>query len=343
MAKCNELGRGEARSCKRLDKAKEKINKLKARVHELETVIESKDNEALRALKVSKKKSDKGVTLNGFSNDHQAFPANNSTLKGRKKQHSPLNCLELRDSDQEDSKFNNDTNTISIKEDTSTMPFDTGAINYVVLDDAELLTATPSISELQSKHTTREDAKSTTKPELVSETIRDSGVQKLNGVNPTFVMKTPINIDIDHSLHSSKNDDVAMPPDAIEQHQPIFSIRKECPSTVPLSKPGDLCFSSGLLGPDGTNRYLGKWCKRGQSKGSQPMLGSGTSNRGDLIAIGADGRGGRIKVLRSADQSFLKDKENSASAKRCKFGNKSSSLQSQGCLQIEHFFGRATH
>lgn len=65
---------------------------------------------------------------------------------------------------------------------------------------------------------------------------------------------------------------------------------------------GDICFSGGLLGPDGTHRYLGKWCKRGDSKGSLAKPGSCTGN---LIAIGADGRGGRIKVLRSPNQSSL--------------------------------------
>lgn len=51
-----------------------------------------------------------------------------------------------------------------------------------------------------------------------------------------------------------------------------------------------------MLGPDGTNRYLGKWCKRGQKKGS---------NIGDLITVGADGRGGRVKVLRPPNQSSM--------------------------------------
>lgn len=63
-----------------------------------------------------------------------------------------------------------------------------------------------------------------------------------------------------------------------------------------LKFPGDVCFSSGVLGPDGTNRYLGKWCKRGQMKGS---------NIGDLITVGADGRGGTVKVLRSSNQSAM--------------------------------------
>jgi len=61
----------------------------------------------------------------------------------------------------------------------------------------------------------------------------------------------------------------------------------------------NICFSGGLLGPDGTHRFLGKWCKRGQNSESSSAK---RSSNGDLIAVGADGRGGRIKVLRTPNQ-----------------------------------------
>lgn len=63
----------------------------------------------------------------------------------------------------------------------------------------------------------------------------------------------------------------------------------------------DICFTGGLLGPDGTQRYLGRWCKRGQNSESTSTKGS---SNGNLIAVGADGRGGRIKVPRNPSQSF---------------------------------------
>lgn len=79
-----------------------------------------------------------------------------------------------------------------------------------------------------------------------------------------------------------------------EQVQPMMNIGNKSPIPQPLPRPGlleiilsldgqyrmnklhipeqhcnmkcnfagDACFSGGLLGPDGTNRYLGKWCKR---------------------------------------------------------------------------------
>uniref|UniRef100_A0A3N7EJ67 Uncharacterized protein n=1 Tax=Populus trichocarpa TaxID=3694 RepID=A0A3N7EJ67_POPTR len=92
------------------------------------------------------------------------------------------------------------------------------------------------------------------------------------------------------------------------------------------------------MGPDVTNWYLGRWCKHKQSKGSVVMQGT-SANSGDLIAAESDGRGGRVKVLRSMNQSSLDAKGNSLSAKKCKYEAKTSSLQSQGSLQVEHFFG----
>lgn len=71
---------------------------------------------------------------------------------------------------------------------------------------------------------------------------------------------------------------------------------------------GDRCFSGGLLGPDGTNRHLGKWCKRvhnGEQELQPPGIKGSTARIGDLISIGADGRGGKIKILRTLDQSSL--------------------------------------
>lgn len=73
---------------------------------------------------------------------------------------------------------------------------------------------------------------------------------------------------------------------------------------VSIKFSGDNCFSGGLLGPDGTNWHLGKWCKKVQNKRSAGLQKS-NANSGDLISVGADGRGGRIKVLRSINQASL--------------------------------------
>lgn len=59
----------------------------------------------------------------------------------------------------------------------------------------------------------------------------------------------------------------------------------------------------GPAGANAMNRnVVGKWCKQGLKMASS----SGTS--GDLIAVGADGRGGRIKILRT-HSDFMVSKE----------------------------------
>ncbi|KAL3622161.1 hypothetical protein CASFOL_033572 [Castilleja foliolosa] len=108
-------------------------------------------------------------------------------------------------------------------------------------------------------------------------------------------------------------------------------VRNKIKSSFPVSEPGDHCFTGGLLGPDGTNWHLGKWCKK--ARGSN-------SRSGDLIAVGADGRGGQIKVMRHLDQSSLDIKDTSSWAKKSKPVTKPSKLQPEGHLKIEHFFQR---
>ncbi|VVB06850.1 unnamed protein product [Arabis nemorensis] len=62
LAKCNQLGRGEARSSEKLEKALEKIDKLKKRVREFEIITEERENRALRDIKFSKSCSSREVS-----------------------------------------------------------------------------------------------------------------------------------------------------------------------------------------------------------------------------------------------------------------------------------------
>lgn len=71
----------------------------------------------------------------------------------------------------------------------------------------------------------------------------------------------------------------------------------------------------------GANSSRGRWCRQIQQS---------SSGSGDLIAVGADGRGGRIKVLKSQEQ-FL------GGSKRPKHGAKPRSQ-----FNMEHFFVKQT-
>ncbi|KAJ6723008.1 RING ZINC FINGER PROTEIN-RELATED [Salix koriyanagi] len=207
MAKCNQLGQGEARSCKRLEKAKETINKLKTRVKELEMVAEVKDNESLRALKASKKANCKGLVAEDIKGNSNALSTSTSSACQKEQHCASVDLTGRSTSDRENFSFMGDKGANSSKECTRI--------------------------------------------------------------------------------------------------------------TAPNKQENAYCASD------------------------EPALHLPTAV-GNLIAVGSDGRGGRVKVLRSINQSLLDGKENSVSAKKCKYGTKTSSLQSQGCLQIEHFFGRAS-
>ncbi|KAI3800549.1 hypothetical protein L1987_28640 [Smallanthus sonchifolius] len=131
--------------------------------------------------------------------------------------------------------------------------------------------------------------------------------------------------------------------DEIGQNEPLFNITNEASLPVRSSQEVDFCFSAGLPGPDGTKRYLGSYCKKGkkdQNKGSNASSVS-TQSSGDLIAVGADGRGGTVKVLKPLHLLSNGSMGSSYSAKNSKRVAKTSGLHSQGNLQIRHFFSKA--
>ncbi|KAL2490322.1 RING/U-box superfamily protein [Abeliophyllum distichum] len=350
LAKCNLLGRGEARFARKLEKAKDKMKKLKLRVQELETAVEAKDNEALRALRPSKKIA--AQVPNGFyldckfktrsQEDQTKEPAlqvdldetsgmpDSSFCSRKTRKFKPSNpMLKKSTADEMTPRSTADQNDrekgpFLINEDKDTID----PPSYVQEFSSEnLMASTDKEAVMQSFHLSSGNVTSNTKDEtLVQRFSNKDGVSCCPG---------------DHAKHlpAAMDDEVMCYGDSTSI-QTSLHIRKE--TSVPIAR-GDHCFSGGLLGPDGTNWHLGKWCKKVQNKesttSSTGLRGSNTST-GNLIAVGADGRGGRIKVLRSLGQSSLDNKDASSWTKKFKHGAKTDSLQSQGCLQIEHFFQR---
>ncbi|XP_027907072.1 uncharacterized protein LOC114166524 [Vigna unguiculata] len=341
MAKCNVLGRGEARYSKKLEKAKEKITKLKARVQELETLAEAKENEYLMSLKLSKRTKSSKNLENSYTDSDALTACKSSVEKPNKQISTPKSGINLAANDNskslESSKIENSnatTNkTVNISNGTSDKKRD-----YVTIDEDDLegTKALQGCSKHSHKDQDMDDIAfskpSLAKPETTSATKTETLLQR----KCTLAESPRVDIDIDMTNNSAGpvDEEVTL---QTTTNQPVVNIRKESPFTV--SNSDNICFSGGLLGPDGTHRFLGKWCKRGQNSESSSAK---RSSNGDLIAVGADGRGGRIKVLRTPTQILSGGKENSTSSKRLKLGAKTSSLHSQGCLQIEHFFGRVT-
>ncbi|XVF80135.1 hypothetical protein PTKIN_Ptkin15bG0046000 [Pterospermum kingtungense] len=330
MAKCNLLGRGEARLQKKLEKAKAKIEKLKTRIHELETSIEVKDNEALRALKASKKTDSKEVILKADDNSNSSIVKSSSKERQMQQPVLPLNNLEFtvrspKDSpEKENIHFGSPMAANHSREGSSTVVLDKER-NPQTHDDA-YRHSSPNLKCQNGENIIHESATSMSK--AVSDINVEAAACKTDSLVGFSGSRTCSSINKSATLAAST--------------KPLFNIKAETPSSIPQQE--NVCFSGGLLGPDGMRRHLGKWCKRGKSKmlGSKPTQGS-TESSGDLIATGADGRGGRVKVLRCVNQSPLDDKENSVNAKRLKFGAKTNHLQSEECLQIEHFFAKARY
>ncbi|OIW02004.1 hypothetical protein TanjilG_11597 [Lupinus angustifolius] len=342
MAKCNLLGRGEARYSKKLEKAKEKIAKLKAKVQELETAAEVKENEYLMSHKhkASKKAKSSKTLENSVNSNPDVLAASEYSSKEQMKQISTpqsgkdltlnnnsksVQSLNIENSDAAKNKAANFGNgsetTLSVDKEREVISID---------DDSAFTKPLPEHPKLDCKDQDMDDValrKATqAKPEAAMQ----------GKCNLAESSRIDIDIEIPNTSSGVMDEDVTLLYN-VKQAEPMINIRKESPLT--LSSPGDICFTGGLLGPDGTQRYLGKWCKRGQN--SEPVSAKSSGN-GDLIAVGADGRGGRTKALRCSNQTFSDGKENSLSSKRLKLRSKTNSLQSKGCLQIEHFFGRAT-
>ncbi|KAK9076389.1 hypothetical protein SSX86_004723 [Deinandra increscens subsp. villosa] len=142
------------------------------------------------------------------------------------------------------------------------------------------------------------------------------------------------------SVHETSEHDRAPCHDRPDDEEVFFHETKEASLPGFYSEEADFSFSAGVLGPDGTKRHLGSWCRRGQSKGFDASL-MPAQRSGDLIAVGADGRGGNIKVLKSGNPSSLNSRGSFIFPKSGKSGVKASSSQSRGSLQIDHFFSKA--
>lgn len=328
MAKCNLLGRGEAHMQKKLEKAKEKMIKLKIRIQELEIANEAKDNEVLRALKASSmKRSPKRVISN--ADDRYDTSTAKRSMAGNLMEQSfvpaksgNIDLRETTPAKETENIFSDSYMGSDHAKDAEPVTLEKESRDFIIIDD-DVPKSPLSVHKLSSFGLRRENGENTPKEPAPSTS------EAVSDINGEATVSRPVNI--------SGNDRNADP-------KPMFNIRRESPSPLSRSDQGNVCFSGGLLGPDGTKRHLGKWCKRSKMNGSAIAAHGSTANSGDLITVGADGRGGRIKVMRSMDRFSSDDKENSVFAKKPKTAAKTSnSSQSQGCLQIEHFFGKSSH
>uniref|UniRef100_A0A6N2LTV8 Uncharacterized protein n=1 Tax=Salix viminalis TaxID=40686 RepID=A0A6N2LTV8_SALVM len=166
-----------------------------------------------------------------------------------------------------------------------------------------------SESDSDSKHQTRVGESALAKLEAVSDIHSEAKVHKTVKPSGAFGIRNEINKGKGNALDSTTDEEVISSLDDIRELQPILNIRKDSPSLAPLSRQGDLCFSSGLMGPDGTNRYLGRWCKRDQSKGSVAMQGSVKHLEKQIYGT-TSGNDGRTETSNAKEEEFLSQIQN---------------------------------
>ncbi|GMH00475.1 hypothetical protein Nepgr_002314 [Nepenthes gracilis] len=333
MAKCNNLGRGEARSLRKLERAEEKITKLKTRVQELEVAIEANDNEVLRMLKGSKKSFIKNTN---YSSICKHSPED-------QKEQLPENIINLDD----DESFGEDTFGVKGKNkkltSVSDARYDEGKIDHNLVNVCDYLIDEDVPEKSETLHQTSSESLNGMKSAVGSDADRDTELWRPNDQSEIPQSRTGV-LDYMTNSCSAAQEGEALHLEDIRLIQPSIHSKTDASSPGLLSEPGYKCFAGAMLGPDGATRHLGKWCKRARNKG--PLMSSVTTqnmNTDCLIAVGADGRGGRIKVLRSTNMSSVDGLEGGVSVKKCKLGGKTNALQSQRCFQMEHFFGKANH
>ncbi|GAB2271754.1 hypothetical protein Dimus_006584 [Dionaea muscipula] len=336
MAKCNSLGRGEARSVRKLEKAKAKVTKLKARVKELELAIEAKDNEVLRMLKASKKTTGVDVAMSSDKTSNSSICKHPSDKQNENANVTIINLDEERDSD---------VNILGVKGNTDELSNVNAVQDYNSGIGDEHMNIfhhhlrAENVSE-QSKVLNRNSPQDGARRNLAGfdacsddKLTRPNNQEVSNSRRDTFDGTNVCSVAEATSLHLED----------IRQVPPSLHSKTDASSPLLLSEPGDGCFAGSLFGPDGSSRHLGKWCKLVQNNGPiMPPSTTQNKNAGSFIATGADGRGGRVKVLRSPNLSFLDGTEAAVSAKKSRLGSKAAgALPAHGCWQMEHFFGRA--
>ncbi|CAN1338440.1 hypothetical protein LINPERPRIM_LOCUS38053 [Linum perenne] len=275
MAKCIQLGRGEARSTRKFEKAKDKITRLKSRIQEVEMAVELKENQSLRFLKTSNKKISSGLDDKSCTQNSDHFQSRSDTEKVSS---ASLDCLVQSQSLGGNAKTrrNFSTNSASSKfpnQRLSDLASDERINNCIIIDDVH--------QDLDLEHTTG-------KEETKGKSHERAGVNEDKHSTTLATAAKEASVSFDYNNHVC----------------PTLNIKNECSSSKNYIYQADICFSSGLLGPDGTTRYLGRWCKRIQSRDPDTEQSTSASSR-DLIAVGADGRGGRVKVLRPMNEALL--------------------------------------
>lgn len=380
MEKCNQLGTGENQSLRKLEKAVERIKRLKARVQELERTLEEKENASLRYLAKTKITQAKDVDsainkLNSMYSCHKDLESNklfNDVGVGSHKSQGdiseivPSTCKQatetLPDLQMEVGRGNtcslrpkenfrkdkfHDTNQV-VHGTNEEHPVVQHAHSYPVSsecvtggDGIEVGFSTFLQSDASLPRNTNQFSTTCTKFGSVAPDDVENGYGAFVDSKRVDANKTTrIPDGVRNSTSGSEMAEQDMEKMGITDDNSFLPIKREA-GRVHLtssfineqSVTGSSVLSKGVLS-NGVNGVARKWCR--QDHGQNPT----SSGSGTLIAVGADGRGGRIKVLKNPRQPLDTGLSSlwSRQPKRSKtLGGKPIANSHRG-LQIEHFF-----
>lgn len=346
MVQCNVLGRSESRMQQKLEKAKELIKKLRARVLELEKELEDKENSLLRDLRSSKKfKADHIKSGNVTANN--AFT---SSIPGHENQTNKLDEV-MQD------PCNDKTNFDRLKPEAKS---DLDAKDNLHNKNAEVIDLEANDSAYGDEQKAQYSAKpfgtddSTLNPENKSSFCQNDDQQSMAfecttthvakggpflkhreaTVKSTFManIRTKLHIpqespSVRTNVTSSTRESETLTIDGISKQATRLASGTGPQQIHNINSLSDDFQAPGIAGMDGARKGIGKWCK------GLTAPGSASGNRGNLIAVGPDGRGGKVKILRNLAQS-QDSKSQALWPKAPKVGGKG------GQSQIHHFFGK---
>lgn len=344
MIQCNVLGRSESRSQQRFEKAKELIKKLKARVQDLEKEQEEKENGVIRDLRSAKKfkadQTNSGNTTvnNGFSG--LAAGCGDYPMKLDEVVQDPC------DKPGPSPEAKNDLNIKDKMDDKHADVIDLDADDSVFQHEHKKgLSAKPfgndgndldfkSRSSLQ-EHYRKESITCKTYVAEENSFLKPSMVTERSALQESFTTNKLQSFQETPVLRSMKATTSTWEKETLT----IDGISKQATRMAPGTGPQQVHNFNSLsddfqipirnLGGEGTGKSVGKWCKGVATPGSLNT----NANKRNLIAVGPDGRGGKVKILRDLGK-FQDSKTQALWPKAQKVGSRG------GQSQIDHFFGK---
>ncbi|XP_004289525.1 PREDICTED: uncharacterized protein LOC101309683 [Fragaria vesca subsp. vesca] len=286
MAQCNLLERAEARHHKKLEKAKGKINRLNTKVQKLTdqcSLLKRDEAHYSRKLEKAKGKINKLKTKIQELKDQCNLLELDEARYNRKleKAKGKINKLKARVQETD--------GAVEVKKETS------------VLGASDLFESVVPVSG------SCDDAAIAPADNIADVPILDDVKQVQSTVNIT--KESPV-------IQPLARPDATILED-LKQVQPMLNSSKESLITQPLPQPVSAYFCGGLIGPDGTKRFLGKWCKRRED------------NR--LVTTKDSSIDASCSIVVVSDEEDIT--ENLPRIKRFKYEDSSKIVQSQGCLQ----------